>query len=122
MAGRQVRFGFVTDVAQDSQGNYYVSEYGDYDRIQKFDSNGKFLLEWGGHGTNPGEFLRPQGLFIDESDHLWVADAGNHRIQVFDATGDAAKLVRQFGTQGDELGQLSYPYDLFLKGGSCVSL
>ena len=28
-------FGFVTGTAQDSQGNLYVSEYGEYDRIQK---------------------------------------------------------------------------------------
>jgi len=29
-------FGFVTGTAQDAQGNLYVSEYGEYDRIQKF--------------------------------------------------------------------------------------
>ena len=36
------QFGFVTDAVQDSQGNYYIAEYGEYDRIQKFDS--KFEL------------------------------------------------------------------------------
>ena len=29
-------FGLVTDVAEDSQGNLYVSEYGEFDRIQRF--------------------------------------------------------------------------------------
>ena len=105
-------FGFVTDVAQDSKDNYYVGEYGDFDRIQKFDSQGNFILEWGGHGTEPGEFLRPQGLLIDEKDHLWVADASNHRIQVFDATGDKAELIATWGEQGTGVGKLSYPYDM----------
>ncbi len=108
------QFGFVTDVVQDSKGNYYISEYGDYDRIQKFDSEGNFLFEWGGHGEEKGKFLRPQGLTIDSNDHVWVADACNHRIQVFDATGDEAKIVRVWGDFGEADGQLRYPYDLLL--------
>ncbi len=104
-------FGLVTDVVEDSQGNLYVGEYGDCDRIQKLSADGRFLLEWGGHGSQPGQFARPQGLAIDEQDHLWVADAGNHRIQVFDNRG---KLLRCWGTQGKQLGQLYYPYDLVL--------
>ena len=109
-------FGFVTDAVQDSQGNYYIAEYGEYDRIQKFDSNGKYLFEWGSHGTEPGEFVRPQNLSVDEKDMIWVADACNHRIQVFDATGSEAKLVKIWGELGSEAGKLSYPYDLVLDG------
>lgn len=101
----------VTDVAQDSQGNYYVGEKGEYDRIQKFSPDGEFLLEWGGHGMEPGQFVLPQSLAVDENDHLWVADACNHRIQVFDPEG---KLLRTWGSQGRGLGQLDYPYDLAL--------
>ncbi len=109
-------FGFVTDTVQDSAGNYYVAEYGDYDRIQKFDPAGNYLFEWGGHGSEPGQFLRPQGLAIDSNDHLWVADASNHRIQVFDATGDSAEIVKIFGEPGRQQGQLNYPYNLFFDG------
>ena len=103
------QFGLVTDAVQDSQGNYYVAEYGEFDRIQKFDSTGRFLLEWGGHGSEPGRFLRPQNLAIDQDDRIWVADACNHRIQVFDPQG---KLLFYFGEQGSGPGQLYYPYDL----------
>ena len=46
-------FGFVTDVAEDAEGNLYVAEYGEYDRIQKFSPGGDFILEWGGHGSEP---------------------------------------------------------------------
>lgn len=109
-------FGLVTDAVQDSQGNYYIAEYGQYDRIQKFSPAGEYLFEWGGHGSDPGQFVRPQNLAVDENDHIWVADACNHRIQVFDATGDEAQLVRIWGGPGNQPGQLRYPYDLTLDG------
>ena len=106
-------FGFLTDVAQDSTGNYYVAEYGEYDRIQKFSPDREFLLEWGGHGAEPGQFARPQCLAFDADDRLWVADACNHRIQIFDTAGT---LLGMWGTQGHAPGQLSYPYGLALDG------
>jgi sugar lactone lactonase YvrE len=106
-------FGFVTDVVRDSAGNYFVSEYGEYDRIQKFTPDGKFIREWGGHGSEPGQFLRPQHLQLDNEGNLWVADACNHRIQVFDGDG---KQVAMWGTQGREPGQLQYPYCLSRDG------
>jgi len=106
-------FGLVTGIAEDSQGNLYVSEYGEYDRIQKFSPapERRFLLQWGGHGDQPGQFVRPQKIVFDEDDHLWVTDAGNHRIQVFDTQG---KLLKLWGTQGDKPGELYYPYDIVL--------
>jgi DNA-binding beta-propeller fold protein YncE len=107
-------FGLVTDAVTDSQGNLYVAEYGDYDRIQKFAPDGTFLLEWGGHGSEPGQFIRPQNMAVDENDWIWVVDACNDRVQVFDATGSAAKLVKIWGERGQGRGQLRYPYDLVL--------
>lgn len=110
-------FGLVTDVVQDSQGNYYVSQYGEYDRIQKYSPEGQFLLYWGGHGSEPGQFVRPQNLAIDQNDHVWVADAGNHRIQVFDTEG---RLLDLWGVEGSEPGELSYPYDIELASDGTV--
>lgn len=111
---RAGEFGYVTDVVQDSRGNYYVSEYGEFDRIQKFDAAGKFVYQWGGRGTEPGQFLRPQGLAMDQNDHLWIADASNHRIQVFDVSGNKVEFIRQFGEAGTQAGQIRYPYDIVL--------
>ncbi len=105
-------FGFITDVVQDSHDNYYIAEYGDYDRIQKFTPTGKFVYQWGEHGVDPGQFLRPQGLAIDERDQLWIADASNHRLQVFDVTGEQPEFVKTWGEQGSKPGQLSYPYSV----------
>jgi DNA-binding beta-propeller fold protein YncE len=103
------RFGYPTDVVIDKAGNFYVSEYGENDRIQVFSPECKWLRQWGGHGYEPGEFLRPRAMAIDEDDRIYVADSCNHRIQVFDTQG---KVLRMWGSRGDGPGELSYPYDL----------
>ena len=38
-------------VAVDSSGNVYVTDYNN-NRIQKFDSNGKFITKWGSEGSS----------------------------------------------------------------------
>jgi hypothetical protein len=110
------QFGFVTDCVQDAGGNFYVSEYGEFDRIQKFSPQRQFLMQWGGHGTEPGQFMRPQSLAFDSAGRLWVADSCNHRLQVFDVGGDQAKLIKVWGRPGHEPGALDYPWSLVLDG------
>jgi DNA-binding beta-propeller fold protein YncE len=105
------RFGYCTDVVIDRAGNFYVAEYGENDRIQVFSPEGKWLREWGGHGYEPGQFLRPRALAIDEQDRIYVADSCSHRIQVFDTSG---KLLRLWGKRGTAPGEMSYPYDISL--------
>lgn len=107
-------FGFVTDVAQDSQGNYYVGEYCGFDRIQKFDPQGTYLSQFGSSGTAPGQFLRPQSFVIDDQDRMWVADSGNHRVQVFDLTSDPPKLLDYWGEFGSNSGKLNRPFGIEL--------
>ena len=114
------QFNFVTDCVQDSQGCYYIAEYGDFDRIQKFTPDGKFVLQWGGHGSERGQFIQPRTLAIDDQDQIWVADACNHRVQVFDASAAPVQLVSIWGEQGKEPGQLYYPYGLELDGAGHV--
>lgn len=111
---RPGEFGYVTDAVEDSNGNVFISEYGDFDRIQKFSPEGDFILQWGSHGVAPSQFVRPQNMTIDAEDQIWVVDACNHRVQVFDASGPEVKLVRIWGEQGKAVGQLSFPYDLVL--------
>jgi NHL repeat len=106
------QFNFVTDCVQDSQGNYYIAEYGEFDRIQKFSREGKFLLQWGEHGAELGKFVRPQALLVDAQDHIWVADACNHRLQVFNVANDKAELIAHWGEHGNALGELHYPYGI----------
>ena len=47
-----------------------------------FDKNGKFLYEFGSRGKNDGELWYPAGVAVDDDGRIYVADHGNHRIQV----------------------------------------
>jgi sugar lactone lactonase YvrE len=116
------KFNFVTDIAQDSHGNYFISEYGEFDRVQKFSPSGSFLMQWGGHGTELGEFMRPQSIAVDSQDRVWVSDACNHRVQVFEVRENKANLLFHWGRQGSALGELNYPYGLQLDGQGHVYL
>ncbi len=42
---------------------------------------------WGSRGTAPGEFNEPRDVAVDAEGHLYVADTGNRRVQVFDSEG-----------------------------------
>jgi DNA-binding beta-propeller fold protein YncE len=106
------QLGYVSDAVQDEDGYYYVAEFGENQRISKFDPEGKFVTCWGAPGTGPGEFGRVRALTFrphDPEHLLYCADACNHRIQVFTRDG---QLVRVWGEAGEAPGQLSYPYDL----------
>lgn len=106
------QFAFVTDVIQDKRGYYLVGQYGQTDRIQEFDPDGKFVRMFGSQGREIGQFSRPQGLELDADGMLWIADACNHRIQIYDLTPSEPKLVDMWGTAGDAVGQLHTPYGI----------
>jgi DNA-binding beta-propeller fold protein YncE len=97
-------------IAVNSRGECVVSEYMDFERVQRFTPGGTNLINsFGRMGTGPGEFNRPEGLCIDSQDRIYVADACNHRIQIFSSDG---KFIRAYGKPGSGKGELSYPYDI----------
>ena len=57
-------------------------------RILKFAPDGTFIREWGRIGTLHGEFRTPHALEFDSAGRLFVADRGNHRIEIFDQDGN----------------------------------
>ena len=92
----------------DGDGNVYVSECSN-DRIQVFDSHGRFLRKWGSEGSRDGEFIRPQELAIDGAGNIYVSDRDNHRIQVFDPQG---RFLRKWGVTGSGDGEFRWPQGL----------
>jgi len=52
-------------------------------RIAMYSPEGEFLGEFGSEGTGPGQFLYPAGIAVTENGLLYLADAGNRRMQVF---------------------------------------
>ncbi|MHB0977227.1 MAG: YCF48-related protein [Candidatus Aquicultorales bacterium] len=74
-------------IAVDKWGDVFIS---DNRTIQKYDGNGTYITKWGGtnppfdsYGTGDGQFKYPQGVAVDSSGNVYVADINNHRIQKF---------------------------------------
>lgn len=65
-------------------------------RISKFSRDGVFIKSFGKLGTAPGEFRLPHDLTMDPQGRLFVADRGNHRIQIFDQDGGYLGEWKQF--------------------------
>jgi DNA-binding beta-propeller fold protein YncE len=66
-------------------------------RISKFTPDGKFIKSWGGLGVRHGEFRTPHALVFDAKGRLWVADRGNHRIEIFDQEGKYLESRYMYG-------------------------
>jgi DNA-binding beta-propeller fold protein YncE len=66
-------------------------------RISKFTPDGKFVKSWGRIGVRHGEFRTPHALVFDSRGRLWVADRGNHRIEIFDADGNYLESRYMYG-------------------------
>jgi sugar lactone lactonase YvrE len=82
-------------------GNIFVADGhepgpGHNARVVKLDPNGKFLMQWGTHGTGPGQFEMPHSLAMDSQGRLFVADRGNNRVQIFDQNGKFIAQWSQF--------------------------
>ncbi len=65
-------------------------------RIVKFNAAGEYIMEWGQIGDGPGEFRTPHAVEMDSEGRLFVADRGNHRIQIFDQDGNHLDSYYQF--------------------------
>lgn len=73
------------DLALGSDNSLYVVDQGRA-RIVRINAEGQTLSVWGRAGSGEGEFDNPTGLTF-AGDRVYVADAGNNRIQVFTSDG-----------------------------------
>ena len=89
-------------------GNLLVADAFNH-RIQKFDPDGAFLLEWGHLGSGLGEMNEPLDVELDPASRAYVVDSSNHRIQVFERDGT---FLTTFGSAGTGPGELQFPWSM----------
>jgi DNA-binding beta-propeller fold protein YncE len=107
-------------IAADPFGNVFVMDAGNH-RVQKFNSSdGAFERTWGSSGSGNSQFLADSqgrtGIATDANGNVFVADAGNNRVQEFNPNG---AFITTFSTlQGG--GQLNGPTGIAVDTGGRV--
>ena len=99
--------------------NVYVADT-EKDRILVYTNNGANMFKsWGKFGSSNGDFHTPLGVSVDIKSNIFVADAGNHRIQKFQLARLCREgqtqitlgvcFIKSWGTKGTDNGQFNHP-------------
>jgi DNA-binding beta-propeller fold protein YncE len=82
------QFNYILAIAMDGSDNIYVL---DNNHVHVLDATGKFLRKFGALGTGDGAFTSPQDLTVDENGLVYVMDAGNRRVVIFNNDGSFSR-------------------------------
>ena len=93
-------------LAFDANNHLYVSDR-DKHRVQKFNINGGYLMQFGHQGSGNGQLDSPDGIEV-HNERLYIAECGNSRISVFQLNGQFCCIIGS--------GQLSNPCDVTVSG------
>ena len=96
---------FPNDVVVDASGNVYIADSNNH-RVRRVAPNGVITTVAGagfpGFYDDQGtfaEFNNPQGVAVDASGNIYVADTGNHSIRKIDTGGNVTTIAGD-GTSG----------------------
>jgi DNA-binding beta-propeller fold protein YncE len=80
-------------------------------RVSSFAPDGTYLktVLQCDQGSGPNQLKYPKGIAIDAQGNIYIPDAGNHRIQRFDAQGTSLGPIGSFG---EGPGQFNFPCDI----------
>jgi len=120
--GEQGDLSRISDVAVDDINNkIYVLDRGGVESVDHqvlvYSIAGVRLGTIGKRGHKPGYFNHPNQLAVNSHGELFVLDAGNFRVQIFNSKGE---YVRSWGKLGNQLGNLARPRGIALDAESNV--
>ncbi len=108
-------------IAVDGSNNVYVAGIPIYSTtasslIQKFDSRGNILAQWGAEGDGLGQFEDPNGIAVDSGNNVYVVDEAW-------GGGPGPSRIEKFNSSGTYLNQWTtsvYPYCIAVDGSNNV--
>jgi len=71
-------------------------------KVMVYDYSGKLLHQWGGEGTNRGEFRYPATISLFNN-NVFVVDVLNSRVQIFNAKGELQAIAGEWGVLPGQL-------------------
>ena len=98
------QFKYPQGIAVDAAGNIYVADYVNH-RVQKFDSQGNFLLQMG-PAVGTGTLTHPAGVAVSAAGRVYVTDEEGNGVVAF--TTDGVYVTAWSGT-GPAPGAFSFP-------------
>jgi DNA-binding beta-propeller fold protein YncE len=101
--GQFGKYSSPAGVAVDRQGNIYVADP-KYNRIQKFDAQGRFLLKWSKENSDYNWIGRDVRLAVDSQNNVYLTDGVPPFIKKYDSQG---QLLLSWGAKGEDDGQFS---------------
>jgi streptogramin lyase len=100
-----------TGVAIDSKGNVWSDNDNETGAIEEHTATGELIRNFVLKGEGDGQLVEPKRLAIGPNGELWIPDAGNNRVEVFNKKGE---YVTKFGSSGPGKEQMEYPVGLAL--------
>ncbi|KAG2382311.1 hypothetical protein C9374_005513 [Naegleria lovaniensis] len=95
------------DIYFEPKFKYMVVSDQKKDVIRLLTKSGEKVKKLGYKGNAKGQFSSPSGVFVDSFGHIFVADLGNHRIQMFDETGKFMAVIG--GSRGKNDDEMEFP-------------
>jgi DNA-binding beta-propeller fold protein YncE len=92
-------------VAADSSGNVWSDSENETGAIEEHGETGSLIQSFGARGEGNGYVSEPRRLAVLNG-YVWVADANNNRVEVFNEKGE---YMTKFGTKGTGSEQMEYP-------------
>ena len=91
-------------IAVDPDDNIFIADY-NTGFVKKYDKSYKWLLTFSEYGSEKGQNIKSEFMDIRDG-KLYMPEAGNHRVNVFDLDG---KFLFDFGGLGAEPGKMNNP-------------
>lgn len=88
-------FNRPTGVCVAPNGDIYASDgYGNAS-VHRFAWDGTLKKTWGGPGDEPGRFVIPHSLWVDQRNRVWVGDREGNRVHVFSEDGELLAYLEE---------------------------
>ncbi|CAF0981359.1 unnamed protein product [Adineta steineri] len=83
-------------------------------KFNKWKQNAITVVGGNGNGQQLNQCSYPEGIFIDEKKHIFIADGHNHRIVEWKYNAKEGQIIAGGNGEGNRMNQLKYPTDVIV--------
>ncbi|MEA3307032.1 MAG: hypothetical protein U9Q34_04535 [Elusimicrobiota bacterium] len=110
LKGPVKKLAFNTDAFFVLDNDSIIASLPEAEEVALIDKNGK-KKTFAREGREQGQTDEPLGFAVDKKGRIFIADTGNHRVQIFSAKGG---FLNMFGGKGSNEGKFNAPQNIVL--------